>query len=140
MDRGLLSELEIVMLSIGYSNEIRQEMKQADYQTEIDFIVENQKRNEFLIELALTQKTNTLLLFNYVEKHGEILFKMAQEKSEEMKKKVFFISGNTGVDEREKIRQTMERENDVVLFASFGTLAVRCQHQESRLSNIFSSL
>ena len=140
MDRGLLSELEIVMLSIGYSNEIRQEMKQADYQTEIDFIVENQKRNEFLIELALTQKTNTLLLFNYVEKHGEILFKMAQEKSEEMKKKVFFISGNTGVDEREKIRQTMERENDVVLFAYFGTLAVRCQHQESRLSYIFSSL
>lgn len=124
MDKGLLSSLEIRSLSIEYSEKDRQEMKASDYQTEIAFIVSHPQRNEFLVDLALSQPNNTLLLFNLIEKHGEVIFKLAEKRAEEMGKKVFFISGNTGVDRREYIRQTMEREANVVLFASFGTLAV----------------
>lgn len=124
MDRGLLSPLEILSLSIEYSEKEKKEMKFSDYQSEIEFIVGHSQRNEFLVDLALSQSVNTLFLFNLIEKHGEILFKMAEQKAIEKGKKVFFISGNTGVDQRETIRQTMEKENDVVLFASFGTLAV----------------
>jgi len=124
MDKGLLSTLEIQSLSIEYSEKDRQEMKASDYQTEISFIVSHPQRNEFLVDLALSQPNNTLLLFNLIERHGEVIFKLAEKKAQEKGKKVFFISGDTGVDRREYIRQTMERENDVVLFASFGTLAV----------------
>lgn len=124
MDKGLLSSLEIQSLSIEYSEKDRQEMKASDYQTEISFIVSHPQRNEFLVDLALSQPNNTLLLFNLVEKHGEVIFKLAEQRAMEKGKKVFFISGDTGVDRREYIRQTMERENNVVLFASFGTLAV----------------
>jgi superfamily II DNA or RNA helicase len=124
MDKGLLSTLEIQSLSIEYSEKDRQEMKASDYQTEISFIVGHPQRNEFLVDLALSQPNNTLLLFNLIERHGEVIFKLAEKKAQEKGKKVFFISGDTGVDRREYIRQTMERENGVVLFASFGTLAV----------------
>lgn len=124
MDKGLLSSLEIQSISIEYPEKERMEMKSSDYQAEISFIVSHPRRNEFLVDLALSQPNNTLLLFNLVERHGEIIFKMAEKKAQEKGKKVFFISGETGVDRREYIRQTMERENNVVLFASFGTLAV----------------
>lgn len=124
MDKGLLSSLEIESLSIEYSEKDRELMKSSNYQDEISFIVSHSQRNEFLVDLALSQPNNTLLLFNLVERHGEVIFKMAEQKAQEKGKKVFFISGETGVDRREYIRQTMERENDVVLFASFGTLAV----------------
>lgn len=124
MDKGLLSTLEIESLSIEYSDKDKETAKIFDYQKEIEFITSHQQRNEFLVNLALSQSSNTLLLFNFVEKHGEIIFKMAEKIADEKGKKVFFISGNTGVDKREYIRQTMERENNIVLFASFGTLAV----------------
>lgn len=124
MDKGLLSSLEIESLSIEYSEKDREAMKSSDYQDEISFIVSHPQRNKFLVDLALSQPNNTLLLFNLVERHGEVIFKMAEKKAQEKGKKVFFISGETGVDRREYIRQTMERENNVVLFASFGTLAV----------------
>jgi len=124
MDKGLLSTLEIQSLSIEYSEKDREAMKSSDYQDEISFIVSHPQRNEFLVDLALSQPNNTLLLFNLIERHGEVIFKLAEQKAAEKGKKVFFISGDTNVDRREYIRQTMERENDVVLFASFGTLAV----------------
>ena len=124
MDKGLLSSLEIQSISIEYPEKEKMEMKSSDYQAEISFIVSHPRRNEFLVDLALSQPNNTLLLFNLVERHGEVIFKMAEKEAQEKGKKVFFISGETGVDRREYIRQTMERENNVVLFASFGTLAV----------------
>ena len=55
---------------------------------------------------------------------GEILYNLAKEKAKEMNKKVFFIAGYISAEERERIRQMMEQENNVVLIASFGTLSV----------------
>jgi len=124
MDIGVLSELEIISYSLEYNKEERKEVSKYDYQEEIDFIVGHKKRNNFLIETALSQPKNTLLLFNFIDKHGEILFEIAKEKAEKFGKKVYYISGDVKAEEREIIRQTMERENNVVLFASFGTLAV----------------
>lgn len=124
MDIGVLSDLEIRNISLEYTDEEKRLVSKMSYPEEIKFIVNHRQRNEWLVNLALSQPKNTLVLFNFVDTHGEIIFKLAEKKAEEKGKKVFFISGDTGVDRREYIRQTMERENDIVLFASFGTLAV----------------
>lgn len=124
MDVGILSNLEIVFHSLKYPDHYKQVVKGAIYRDEIDFIVSNQKRNEMIVDMALNQPKNTLVLFNLVEKHGKVLFDMAKSAAEKKGKKVFFISGETDVDTRQRIRQTMENNNNVVLFASFGTLAV----------------
>ena len=64
-------------------------------------------------------KGNTLLLFQYVEKHGKILDEMIREKVAEGRK-VFFIHGGTEVADREGIRKIVEKENNAIIIASFG--------------------
>ena len=91
------------------------------YQNEIEYLVASESRNKFIVNLALTQKGTTLVLFNYVEKQGKVLYKMAQERSNG--KTIMYISGEIGTDEREKIRLSMDKEENVVLFASVQTCA-----------------
>ena len=41
-----------------------------------DYLVSNEKRNHFIVNLVKSLKGNTLVLFQYVEKHGEVLYDM----------------------------------------------------------------
>ena len=73
MDSGRLSNLNITCLILKYSEEIRKERKNKTYQEEMDWLVTNEKRNKFIRNLAVASKGNTLVLFQFVEKHGKIL-------------------------------------------------------------------
>ena len=65
-------------------------------------------RNNF-IPAWLEQKGNSLLLFQYVEKHGRILYDMIKEKAKN--RKVFFVHGvRVDADTREDIRAITEKE------------------------------
>ena len=44
-----------------------------NYQDEVDYIVTHTERNKFIIGLTKTIKGNTLVLFQFVEKHGNLL-------------------------------------------------------------------
>jgi superfamily II DNA or RNA helicase len=92
------------------------------YQEEIDFIISNEARNKFIRNLAVRCTGNTLVLFNYVERHGSILYEMISSKVHEGRK-VFFIHGGTDVEDRESIRHITEKEKDAIIVASFGTLS-----------------
>jgi superfamily II DNA or RNA helicase len=65
---------------------------------------------------------NVLVLFNKVQKHGKPLYKLLKERLGK-KKNIYYISGETKVDKRERIRKTVENEKDSVLVASYGTLS-----------------
>ena len=43
---------------------------------EIEYIIGYEKRNRFIKNLALSLEGNTLILFQYVEKHGELIYNM----------------------------------------------------------------
>jgi hypothetical protein len=73
------------------------------YQDEVDFIVTHQKRNDFIKYLTLSLNGNTLLLFQYVEKHGKVLYDMIS-KAVSDGRKVFFVYGGTDAETREQIR------------------------------------
>ena len=45
-------------------------------QDEIDYLIEHEGRNRFIRNLACDVKGNTLVLFNYVERHGEPLYNL----------------------------------------------------------------
>ena len=121
MDSNRVVNLDIKCLILKHPEEIRKLMNKATYQNEIDYLVASESRNKFIVNLALTQKGTTLVLFNYVEKQGKVLYKMAQERSNG--KTIMYISGEIGTDEREKIRLSMDKEENVVLFASVQTCA-----------------
>ena len=64
----------------------------------------------------------SLLLFNYVDKHGTVLYDMLN-KSVKDGRKVFFIHGGTDVEDREEIRRILEKETNAILVGSVGVLS-----------------
>ena len=121
MDDKHISKLNIQCLQLEYPEEERETLKKSTYQEEIDFIVTHKKRNNFICNLALTQKGNTLILFNYVEKHGKVLMEMLMDKVS--KRQIFFIAGETDVEQREAIRTATEEEKNAIIVASSGVLS-----------------
>ena len=122
MDSGRLSNLNITCLILKYSEEIRKERKNKTYQEEMDWLVTNEKRNKFIRNLAVTSKGNTLVLFQFVEKHGKVLYDLIKNKVHEGRK-VFFVYGGTDVSDREAVRHICEKEDDAIIIASYGTFS-----------------
>lgn len=126
MDAGSLAKLNINVLLLKYDEEIRRGFTKKKYQEEIDWIVTYKARNNFIRNLAIDQDGNTLVLFQYVEKHGVPLYDSILEKLNEKrasKRKVFFVAGSTDVDDREAVRQITEKEKDAIIVASLGTFS-----------------
>ena len=121
IDKKQLSDFGIKCLVLRHSGEICAEMKGTTYAEEIQYLIANESRNKFIRNLSISLKTNTLVLYQMVEKHGKILFDMIQEKAGE--RKVFFVHGGTETTDREEIRKIMETENDAIVVASFGTFS-----------------
>ena len=129
MEDKHISDLKIECLLLKYGDEESKALKKATYKEEIDFIISNKKRNEFIADLALARKGNILILFNYVEKHGKVLEKIIKHKlqlnialANQEDRNVFFIAGETSVEDRENIRQMAEVENSIIV-ASSGVLS-----------------
>ena len=122
MDEGSLSDLDISVLLLKYSEEFRKGFGKRSYQEEIDFIVTHEKRNQLITNLALDQDGNTLVLFQFVEKHGKPLYHAINDKAHK-RRKIFYVSGETGVDTREEIRRITETQKNAIIVASLGTFS-----------------
>ena len=119
MTKGLLATLGIDCIILKYKEEDKHAIKKQKYADEIKWIVSNDKRNNFIKDLALRTKGNTLILFNYVELHGRPLASLIEANAGN--RKVYFISGKTEAETREHIRRVIDKETDAILVASFGT-------------------
>jgi len=122
MDSGKLADLNIMCVVLKYNEEIRKERKNKTYQEEMDWLVSCAQRNKFIRNLAVNSKGNTLVLFQYVEKHGKVLYDLIKNKVHE-DRKIFFVYGGTETADREAIRHITEGEEDAIIIASFGTFS-----------------
>ena len=121
-DNDTLARLDIRRIVLEYSKEIKKNFGKKTYQEEIEFIVTNSKRNNFIKNLTLDLKGNTLVLYNYVEKHGKPLYNLMKDQVEEGRK-IFFVSGETAATDREAIRAIVEKQKDSITVASLGTFS-----------------
>lgn len=121
-DNDTLAKLNITRLVLNYDEKTRKSNVGLTYQDEIDYIVRNDKRNKLIRNLALDQRGNTLVLFQYVDKHGKPLFDLIRDKAAEGRK-VFFVSGQTETTDREAIRKLTESQKDAIIVASLGTFS-----------------
>jgi len=121
MERKLLSTLKIDAILLKHSESVRSELKRSTYQDEIDYIVSCEERNRFVCRLTNNLKGNTLVLFQFVEKHGKVLHQMM--KKEFPDKQVFFVHGGTDAEQRETIRKFVEKTENAVIIASYGTFS-----------------
>ena len=115
-----LSELNIRAIILNYEDSIKQQYKGCDYPTEVDFLAKNVDRNEFIRNLSLSLKGNTLVLFKTIDQ-GQNLFKLVLAGSDNGK--VFYVDGSVDGLKREDIRQAVEQEEKSIIIASYGTFS-----------------
>lgn len=125
MDKKHLADLSIECIVLKYDKDIIKARKKDNYQDEIKFLVQHEKRNMFIRNLAVSTKSNTLVIFQLVELHGKVLYNLIKEKAHKIdpNRKVFFVSGETEAEVREDIRQITENEKDAIIVASSGVFS-----------------
>lgn len=115
MDNGQIVPLDISCLVLQYPDHIRKAYKGMNYRDEIAFLVGFEARNKFIARLACTVPGNTMILFNFVERHGRVLYDLIQAST---KRPVYFIHGKVDVDAREEIRQLLINHTDAIVVAT----------------------
>ena len=125
MDKKHLADLSIECIVLKYDKDMVKAHKKDNYQDEIKFLVQHEKRNMFIRNLAVSTKSNTLVIFQLVELHGKVLYRLIKEKLEKTdpNRKVFFVSGATDAETREDIRHITENEKDAIIVASSGVFS-----------------
>jgi len=118
IEQGYASNLSINCIVLKHTDEHRQLMKKAQYKDEIAWIVQHRARNIFIRNLALNLKGNTLILFQFVEKHGDVLYDLLKDQPN-----VYYIHGDVDVEVRERVRAIVEMQNDAIIIASYGTFS-----------------
>ena len=121
-DSDTLAQLNISMVMLNHSNEIKKDFSKKTYHEEIDYLINNTNRNSFISKLASDQKGNTLVLFQFVEKHGKVLYDLINTRIDE-KRKLFFVSGEVDTTDREAIRGIVEKQDNAIIVASLGTFS-----------------
>jgi len=92
------------------------------YHDEMEYLVEHKGRNNLIKNLVKDIEGNTLVLFNYVEKHGQPLYELINSNIDPSRK-LFFVHGGTDVEDREEVRQITETEDNAIIIASYGTFS-----------------
>ena len=116
-----LADLKIFCLILKHDKTACHFLKDKTYQEEMDYLVSNEKRNKYIRNLCLSLQGNSLCLFQYVEKHGEILKGLIEDKAQD--RKVFYVHGGVEADERENIRAITEKSDNAIIIASYGTFS-----------------
>ena len=117
IEKGYLSKLQIKVLLLKHN-----EHQFNEYEDEIQYLISHDKRNKFIKNLSLDLKGNTLILYSRVETHGQPLYEMINS-SAAKDRKIFFVYGGVDAEEREKVREITEKENDSIIVASYGTFS-----------------
>ena len=119
MEKKTLAKLKIKCIVLQYPDSDKKFMKDQSYQDEVDLLVRDERRNKFIVNLTNYLKGNTLVLFQFVEKHGAVLYDMMKD----LDRKVFYVHGGTDTETRENIREITEKEKNAIIVASYGTFS-----------------
>ena len=115
MDEGTIANIDIQCVILRHTKQ-----KKLTYQEEMDYLVSNEARNEFICNLVYSLSGNTLVLFQYVEKHGVLLHeKMFKRLGENL----HYVYGGTDTEDREAIRGIVEKAKNDTILASYGTFS-----------------
>lgn len=116
-EQGYLSNVNALLLKINYYNppEFKSTIEEPNkaYQEEKQFISTNKYRRKVCKKLCSNFDNNCLIIVDRKE-HGELLH---QEISKLESKQCYWIYGDVDVDEREKVRELMEQQTNIVCIA-----------------------
>jgi superfamily II DNA or RNA helicase len=116
-----ISKVRVACLELDYKNipEFARpsiDNPTAGYEEETNWLQTHSFRTEIIYKVVNSLDTNTLILVDRIA-HGEYLQEQLKLKLRGTDKQVYFIQGSLEVEEREKIRQMMEENNNIVCIA-----------------------
>ena len=114
MDEGTIADIDIHCIILKHKK-----CHTMSYQEEMDYLVSSEHRNMFITNLVASLKGNSLVLFQYVEKHGEVLYPLLDGRVKDL----HYVYGGTDTEDREKVRELVEKSDDNVILASYGTFS-----------------
>lgn len=120
-DAGYIAGLNIRCIVLQYPDATKKLMKKAEYPKEVDFLVGHAGRNRFIKNLALSLKGNTLIFFNYVEKHGQVLYDLLDSDPKSAGRNLYLIHGGVDGEIRNDIRKELEAIDGCIACVSYGT-------------------
>lgn len=115
-----LADFVVKCIVLQHTEENRKANAKALYKDELEWIVTNVHRNKFIKNLALSLKGNTLILFQFVEKHGKVLQQMFGEPEGKI---ISYVDGGVDGELREDVRVLAESNDNVIIIASSGTFS-----------------
>jgi len=113
-----LSEFKIKAIVLSYDDTVRKIQSKALYPDEVEFITKNEFRNNFISNLTLSLKGNTLVLFKNIE-HGKRLCELIERE----RANTYYVDGSIDGNLREDIRKNIEEQDTGVIVASYGTFS-----------------
>lgn len=117
INQGYLSKFGIKVLILRHEGK-----KFETYEDEIQYLISNDRRNNFITKLALDLKGNSLILYSRVSTHGQIIYDNLNN-IDTGNRRIFFIHGGVDVDQREEVRKITESQDDAIIVASYGTFS-----------------
>ena len=117
MKKGHVAKLDINVLLLKHKAQ-----KFEVFEDEVQYIINHDQRNKFIRNLALDLKGNTLILYARVEGHGRVLYDMINNNVLEQRE-VFFVHGGVAAEDRERVREITETQNNAIIIASYGTFS-----------------
>lgn len=123
IEKGILSKITIANMVLKYAPEVCEKMKGRNYHEEVKFVEEYSKRNsafDFAFK-SFKDGDNCLILVNHIA-HLDSIEKYLRNTIDK-KYTVYIISGNVDNKDREEMRIAMNKERNIILLATYGTMA-----------------
>lgn len=122
MEESTVAQLKIKAIVLNYPEEVHRLFAKSkpSYKDEISYLTTNVQRNKFLCNLATSLKQNTLLLFQFVQ-HGKEIHNMLTQMNPD--RIVRIVYGGVEGEEREEIRKLAEKNDNVIIVASYKTFS-----------------
>lgn len=125
-DEGFLSDVEIIRLCLNHKK-----TPKFGYRQELEYLYHHEERNNMILRLLSKMTSNTLVMVNH---HAQMdqLYDRVKGLSHF---KVYKVTGDTLVEEREEIRRIMEENDNVIVLAMSSIFATGINIKN--LHNIF---
>lgn len=123
IDAGHASDILIKIAYIFHKNEIKKQIKGMPYEEERKFLEEYEPRNKvirYIVKQHHKVDHNCLILVDHID-HAQVLTEMMEQLGDD--RHVFMVTGKTKPEERERIRQFVNKNKKCVIVATYGVFS-----------------
>ena len=128
-EEGHIAKCKVLQIHMDYATNEQKEAfsslsknpydRQKLFSLEQNFINQNDKRLDFVCNVIKKSTSNSLVLFHKIA-YGERLYQKLREITD---KKIYYVDGSVNADIREEFKKRMEKNDDVIIVASYGTFS-----------------